>query len=237
MARGVLITGGGKRIGAAIAFECAKSGWDIALHYRSSRKDAEGLADRIEGMERSCRLFQADFGDMAQVMRLIPDVLESMPQVNVLVNSVSLFRRATMMETTESLFDDHFQVNLKTPFFLSQAFANRVRDGHIVNILDTKVSKHAIRYFAYSLTKKSLAEFTCMAARELGPAIRVNAVAPGLILPSAGTSRDAFENMGKKIPLKQTGNPDDIAQAVLFLLQSRFITGECIFVDGGERLM
>jgi len=233
----ILITGGGKRIGSAIGRTLANDGWDIALHYRTSTQEAEETAGYIHSLGRTCCLFQADFNQMGEVRALIPSVFDKMPHVRAMVNSVSLFGRAKMMETSEALFDSHFQVNLKAPFFLSQSFAMRVQEGHIINILDTRISKHTIQYFVYSMTKKSLKAFTQMAARELGPAIRVNAVAPGLILPSVDSENEAFIKMEKKIPLQQTGEPDDIASTVLFLLRSKFITGECIFVDGGERLM
>ena len=105
------------------------------------------------------------------------------------------------------------------------------------NLLDTRITQDSYHYFAYSLTKKALEAFTRMAARELGPRIRVNGVAPGLILPSADTEKEAFARMGERIPLKSTGKPEDVASAVLFLLENPFITGECVFVDGGEKLL
>ena len=237
MNRTAIITGGAKLLGAAMAVALANEGWDIALHYNTSSEEAASLSKRIEALGKSCKRFQADFNRMKDVRALLPSVLAEMQDVDVLINSVSIFGRARMVETTEDIFDSHFQVNLKAPFFLSQAFAAHCGKGHIINLLDTRIAKNTVQYFAYGLTKKALLAFTEMAAVELGPSIRVNAVAPGLILPSAGTNSGTFENMGKKIPAHATGHPDDIVSAVLFLLKSRFITGECIFVDGGEKLL
>ncbi len=231
-----LVTGGARRIGLAIACTLAENGWDIALHYRNSEKEAKEAVRRIESAGQRCSLFQADFGQMKEVSGLVENVHRHFPDLCLLVNSVSLFERARFMETDETLFDRHFQINLKSPFFLTQHFAAFCRKGNVVNILDTKVSKHLTAYFAYTLTKKSLMEFTSMAALELGPEIRVNAVAPGLILPSSGMSVPSFEAMGKKIPAQRTGTPEDIARAVLFLVQNDFITGVTLYVDGGEHL-
>lgn len=140
------------------------------------------------------------------------------------------------METDPDLFDRHMQINFKTPFFLSQDFARICKKGLIINMLDTKIHKTLIEYFVYTLSKKVLFEFTQMAAKELGPDIRVNGIAPGLILPAAGMSEKEFEEMGERIPLKQTGSPQDIVQAVGFFMENDFISGEVISVDGGEHL-
>jgi NAD(P)-dependent dehydrogenase (short-subunit alcohol dehydrogenase family) len=141
-----------------------------------------------------------------------------------------------MMETDSVFFDRHFNANFKAPFFLSRDFARQCDKGHIINILDTKISGILIEYFVYTLTKKALYEFTHMAAKELGPAIRVNGVCPGLILPSAYREKEDFEKMGQRVPLKRTGNTESVVSAIRFLINNTFITGECIFVDGGEHL-
>jgi len=231
-----LITGGAKRIGRAIALGLADEGFNIALHYSSSPKEAEKTAGEIEGKGVLCHLFRADFNKMDEVFSLIPFVFEKFPDCNLLINNVSIFQRARLMNTDEELFDRHFNINLKTPFFLSRDFAQHSSKGHIINILDTKISKILVEYFVYTLTKKTLYEFTLMAAKELGPKIRVNGVSPGLILPSSEQRKEDFEKMGSRIPLQRTGDPDAVVSAVCFLIESEFITGEVIFVDGGEHL-
>lgn len=133
-------------------------------------------------------------------------------------------------------FDQEVAVNLRAPFILSSQFACHIREGAIINILDTNVSKNKTAHVSYLLTKKSLSELTRIAALELAPQIRVNAVAPGLILPPNSKGKDYLDRLAKNIPLKRKGEPADIAKAVHFLLENTYITGQTIFVDGGEHL-
>jgi len=236
MAKAALITGGAKRVGKAIALSLAEMGYDIALHYRSSKAGAEGAARTIQEKGVTCRLFRADLGDGKDVAGLVPAVCDAFPDLCLLVNNASIFERARLMDTETDLFDRHFSINYRAPFFLSKDFASRCEAGHIINLLDTKISGNPTAYFAYTLTKKGLAEFTLMAARELGPRIRVNGIAPGLILPSFGMSQVEFERLGEHIPLRETGDPVRIVQAVRFLVENPFVTGEILYVDGGEHL-
>lgn len=237
MPRGTaLITGGAKRIGKAIALALADLGFNIAIHYQSSESDAEAIQGQIQKLGKQCKRFRCNLNDAKEVNALIPAVADQMPDLSVLINNASIFERAGFFDTDEVLFDRHFNVNLRAPFFLSKEFAARVQNGQIINLLDTKITVELTSYFAYSLTKKALWEFTKMAAKELGPDIRVNGVAPGLILPSSDSSVEAFEKMGQKIPLRKTGGPDDIVKAVRYFIENDFITGEVIRVDGGEHL-
>lgn len=231
-----LVTGGARRIGRSIALSLAENGFRIALHYRSSLGEAKEVARNIEKKGMECHLFSCDFNDMVDVPKLIPKVFERFPDCNLLVNNASQFERACLMDTDLDLFDRHFNVNFKTPFLLSRDFARYCREGQIINILDTKISGTLIEYFVYTLTKKSLFEFTKLAAKELGPRIRVNAVSPGLILPSALQSKEDFEKMGSRIPLRRKGDMENVVSTIRFFIENRFITGECIFVDGGEHL-
>lgn len=230
------ITGGARRIGRRIALALAEAGWDIALHYNASRDEAEDARREIESMGRRCALFQADLTCMEEVHALIQRVMEAEPNCRALVNNASIFERAPLMDTDEAFFDRHFHLNFKVPFFLTQSFARLRKQGCVINLLDTKIEQKRSNYFAYTLSKKALFEFTRMAAHELAPGIRVNGVCPGLILPPEGEDDAYLRRMAERIPLRQSGSPDDIAAAVRFLLENEFITGECIFVDGGERL-
>jgi len=231
-----LITGGAKRIGKAIALALAEHGFDIAIHYQRSQKEAESTASDIRKLDGTCELFRCDLSDSGAVEGLIPSVHRRFGRCDLLVNNASIFTRASLMDTSTDLLDRIIQINLKAPVLLSKAFASRCEKGQIINLLDTKISSNQSPYFIYTLMKKSLYDFTRMAAAELGPSIRVNGIAPGLILPSADSSSEDFERMGKKIPLQTTGNPSHIVQAVLYLLDNPFITGECLYVDGGEHL-
>ncbi len=231
-----IVTGGAKRIGRAIALALAKKGYHIALHYRSSRREAELLVQEIRDWKVQCELFACDFLDMESVRTLVPRVCGRFPETNLLVNNASIFERGRMMQTEEELFDRHFQINFKTPFFLSRDFARRCQKGLIINLLDTKVSRTLIEYFAYTLSKKALHDLTRMAAKELAPKIRVNGVCPGLILPPPGEGESYLEEREQTIPLQTRGTEDQIAAAVEFLIDHSFITGDCLYIDGGEHL-
>ena len=234
-----LVTGGAKRIGRAVALALARKGYDLGIHYNTSGARAEELAAEIGSLGRQCELFQFDLADAKSLPLLIERAFEALPNCSVLVNNASVFERVGFMDTDEALFDRMIAINFKAPFFLSQHFVRRCGPGaaaQIINLLDTQITRNFTQYFVYALSKKAMAEFTRMAARELGPAVRVNGVCPGLIAAAAGSSQESFRKMASRIPAKRTGEPRDVAEAVLYLLDSDFVTGECIFVDGGEHL-
>ena len=231
-----LVTGGARRIGAAVARALAQHGYDVALHYLDSAEPAERTAREIEGIGRRCRLFRCDLNDHDETAALVPNVREHFPDLTVLVNNASVFERGTLRETDRDLFERHFNINFKAPFFLTQAFAEGCARGQVINLLDTRVSRADPHHAAYTLSKKALLELTRMAARELGPAIRVNGVSPGMILPPPGGVVDDLERRSPALPLKRIGDTDNLVAAVLFLLDNPFVTGECIYVDGGEHL-
>ena len=232
-----LVTGGAKRIGRAISLALAKQGCNIALHYNTSRDDAEQLSATIRDAGRQCELFQCDLNDMQAVQSLMDRVFDAFPDCNILINNASVFPRVSMLETDETLFDRAFNVNFKAAFFLSRDFAAACQTGQIINILDTKIAGNFTQYFVYSLTKKVLADFTQMAARALGPNIRVNGVCPGLILPTPDQTDAYLDRLAERIPMRHKGSPDDVVAAVLYLLENEFTTGQCIFADGGEHLL
>ncbi|MDX9754418.1 MAG: SDR family oxidoreductase [bacterium] len=232
----VLITGGAQRIGRYLALHLAEEGYDIALHYNHSLEMARETADSIQGLGRRCTLFKADFGQMADVRRLIPEVIVACPDCCILVNNASIFEKANLLETEEDLFDRHFQINFKTPFFLTRDFARRVSEGQVINLIDTKAARTVVEYFAYTLTKKALLEFTRMAAKALGPGIRVNGIAPGLILPPPGEDEAYLQDRCHSVPLKRIGSPEGILCALRYLLENEFTTGDCLYIDGGEHL-
>ncbi len=231
-----LVTGGAKRIGAAIARALARSGYDVALHYLNSAEAAERTAAEIEGLGRRCRPFRCDLNDHDETAGLIGEVREHFTDLNVLVNNASIFQGGTLADTAPDLLERHFNINFRAPFFLTQAFAEGCAEGHVINVLDTRVSRSDPHHAAYTLSKKALLELTRMAARELGPAIRVNGVAPGMILPPPGGVMDELERRSAGLPLKRIGDTDNLVAAVIFLLDNPFVTGECIYVDGGEHL-
>jgi len=167
---------------------------------------------------------------------LISDVFADFKDLNVLVNCASLFQRSPMKETSYDFFNEMQDINFKAPFFLTRDFANTCRKGNVINILDTNVSTSQYVYSAYLLAKKALAEFTGMAAKELAPFFRVNGICPGLILPGVTENEEYVKSLSRKIPLGNIGKPEHVSQTVKFLLENSFVTGQIVYVDGGEHL-
>ena len=231
-----LITGGARRIGRAIALSLSDSGWNIVLHYGSSEKEAEEVCRTIRKKGVGCERLDGDLGLIEDVQRLIPEAKRSFPDLSLLINSASIFERIDFFDTDPDTLLRFWCVNFQAPFFLTQAFSRLCERGHIINILDTKINRNSVKYFPYALSKKSLEDFTRMAAEALGPDFRVNGISPGLILPSQNMSESDFQKMGDRLPLRMTGDPDFIIKTVHFLLENTFITGEVINVDGGEHL-
>ena len=236
MAKTALITGGAKRIGKELALALASASYNIALHYGTAAGEAEKTAEEVRRRGVECTTFHCDLREESELLGLIPRVVKQMPGLEVLINSASIFHKGSIAETGPDLFDTHLAVNLKAPFFLSRDFAKFCRRGQIINLLDTRVARNDFGYAVYTLTKKALLDLTKLSAREFAPSIRVNAVAPGLVLPPEGGSKEAFENMAGKIPLRKTGGPEHVVRAVEFLLKEDFLTGQIIYLDGGEHL-
>ncbi len=233
----VLITGAAKRLGKHLALYLAERGCNIALHCNQSLLEAKATATRIRGLGVECEIFVADLANVKAGVGLIEQVADRFEDFSVLVNSASVFGSGTMLQTDEELFDMQMAINLKAPFFLTKAFASTVESGSVVNILDTYINTSVCSHTAYLLAKKALGGLIGTAARELGPDIRVNGVAPGLILPSSDEERAIFDTIAKKLPLRRSGSPEDIAKTVAFLLDCKYITGEIINVDGGRHLI
>lgn len=231
-----LITGSAKRIGKAIAIHLAENGFDIALHYNTSKAEAEETAKEIKNKGQNCILFQCDLLNIGKVLTLLDKVKQSFPHLSLLINNASIFEKRLFLETDLDFFENHFNINLRAPFFLSQSFAKNCKKGHIINLLDTNITRDRTKYFIYNLTKKTLSEFTKMAAAELGPNIRVNAVAPGPILPPSNEGKEYLERELKSVPLKRWGTITDTLQSIDFLIQNEYLTGQCIFVSGGDHL-
>ena len=237
MSKAALITGGGKRLGKAISLSLAERGYDIAIHYNHSDKEAKETADLIREKGRKCEIFQSNLSDISQVRSLIPTVFEVFPQCSILVNSASIFENIGFNNVTEEIFERDFNTNFKAPFFLSQDFSKEDDAELIINMLDMRINKIETEHFTYNLTKKALRDFTLMAAKALGPKIRVNGICPGPILPPPDKGIKYLEQIAKNTPLQKPGNPDYIITAVKYLLDNSFVTGQCLFVDGGQHLI
>ncbi len=236
MSETAIITGGSKRIGRSIALTLAELGYNIAIHYNRSRKDAAAAQVLVRKLGVKCEIFRADLSDPSQTSALIKNVQKKMPQLGLLINNASIFNEKRFLDVKEKDFDTEFNINFKSPFFLSQQFAKTVSKGMIINLLDARVSKVHTAHFVYNLTKNSLKHMTLMLAKELGPKIRVNAICPGPILPADGESAAQLKKIAAKTPLKKVGGTSYINNGVKYLVENKFITGEMLFIDGGQHL-
>lgn len=239
----VLITGGARRVGAAIARMLHASGATLVIHYRGSTKDAHALQDELNALrETSAYLIQADLLNVASLPKLVADTLAFTGRLDVLVNNASSFYPTPIGAIDEKNWDELIGSNLKAPLFLAQAAATELRKHHgcIVNITDIHAERPMKNYVVYSVAKAGLLGATRALARELGPEVRVNAVAPGPILwPEGDPNFDEVsrQRIVSRTVLKRSGEPDDIARAVRYLvLDAPYVTGQVINVDGGRSI-
>ena len=240
----VLITGGARRVGAAIARRLHEGGANLVIHYRSSAGEARTLKDELaKARAGSVVLIQGDLLKPAHLTSLIKDAVKAFGRLDALVNNASSFYPTPMGEVTEKAWDDLIGTNLKAPLFLSQAAARELRKNHgsIVNIIDIHAEFPMKSYVVYNTAKGGLVALTRSLARELGPEVRVNGVAPGTIIwPDDEAWKDelARQRIMNQTALKRVGEPDDIAKAVEFLLTAApFVTGQVLAVDGGRSVM
>lgn len=232
-----LVTGGGRRIGKAIALALADAGAAIAVHYPGSPEETEELKGELDRLNTRSWYLKADFENEEECRTLIGRTLEAAGSLDILVNSASIFLPGTLMETGLDNVMRHLRVNSWAPFVLSREFARLVGRGRIVNLLDTRISGYDFSHVAYILSKYLLSHLTAMTALAFAPEITVNGVAPGLILPPPGRDESYLEHLSPAVPLKRHGSAGDVAEAVLYLVTSDFITGHVIYVDGGRHLM
>lgn len=235
----VLITGGARRIGAQISRHLHQRGLNIALHYRGSAAAAQALAAELNARRAaSVELFCADLCHLDALHDLAQAVIQRFGAVDVLINNASTFYPTPLGEISAAHWDDLLGTNLKAPLFLAQALAPTLaqRQGSIVNIIDIHALKPLKDYPVYSIAKAGLWTLTKALARELGPQVRVNGVAPGAILwPEADENTASHAEMIQQTLLKREGSPHDIARTVWFLIHDAdYITGQVIPVDGGR---
>ena len=238
MKQTALITGASKRIGKAIAEHLAEKGWNIAVHFNSSEKLAESFIHELSSNypQQKFRAFKANLSNIQEVIQLIPKVLGEFSEIQLLVNNASVFDPAYLKETTVELFDDQMNVNLKAPFFLMRDFEIHCKSGGIINFVDTRVTSNKSNFAAYSLSKKGLWELTKMAALEFAPAIRVNAIAPGVTLAPEDKDDNYLQKLAQNIPMKKPGGLEPILKSIDYILENNHLTGQLIFADGGENL-
>ncbi|MEO5341528.1 MAG: SDR family oxidoreductase [Magnetococcus sp. MYC-9] len=234
-----LVTGAGQRIGAACAEALALAGARVAVHHHTSQAAAQALCAAIGRRGGRAEPFAADLADGAQAALLLERVAARLGPVQILVNNASLFQPGALRTTPLPAWHRMLEIHLTAPFLLMQSFAAGLpasASGVIVNLIDQRIHRPRPGHLAYTVAKSALWSLTRIAAVELAPHIRVNAIAPGPILPAAGEAAESFQQVVAATPLRRPGAPQDIVDTLLFLVKHAFITGEMICVDGGEHL-
>lgn len=231
-----LVTGGAVRIGRAICESLAESGAHVCVHYRRSESEAENLREMLNRYESRVYLLQADLTSEKACDQLVQEAWDVAGGLDILVNNASLFKKVSLGESTAEAVEEEFWPNLYAPLHLMRAFAKRFQRGKIVNLLDRRITSPDPSCVPYWLSKKTLAELTRIAALEWAPGITVNGVAPGAVLPPPGKGEEYLKEHAGHIPLDRRVTPREVAEAVLFVLRSDALTGQIIYVDGGQHL-
>jgi pteridine reductase len=235
--KAALVTGASRRLGRAIAIALAGEGMDLVLHYRKSRAEAESLAVEVEAAGVKAALVPADLASAAAARAMVAAAARIHGRLDLLVNNASAFHPTPLATVSEAEWDELHAINLKAPFFCSLEAATALADGgSIVNIADASVETPWPGYVAYQVSKAGLVALTGYLAVALAPRLRVNAVAPGPILMPAGATAAEAERAIRRVPLGRAGEPQDVANAVVYLASSPYLTGVVLPVDGGRRL-
>lgn len=233
-----LVTGGARRVGRAIALALAERGADIIVHYNSGAADAESTATAIRGHGVRAQTLHADLADVAMAQALPSRAHATFGRLDIVINSAAMMLRTPVGEVTPQEWDTMFALNLRAPFFVAQAAAPllRAQGGVIVNIADLAAYETWPAYVPHAITKAGVVQMTRGLARALAPEIRVNAVAPGAVLLPDAWQDDAATRLAGTTPLGRLGSAADVAQAVVYLCEASYVTGEVIIVDGGRHI-
>jgi hypothetical protein len=231
-----LVTGAAKRLGRATALALAGAGADVIVHYHTSVKEAGDVCSEIKGLGARAWMIQADLERPGEAEALIEKAFKEAGPVDILINNAAVFPPGVLADLTLDELNQNMMVNAWAPFVLSRAFAAKVKSGHIINLLDTRLKGSDPAHAAYHISKHVLALLTRLTALDLAPGVAVNAVAPGLVLAAAGSGGADIDYLSKDLPLKKVGSEADVTGAVLYLLKSGFVTGQVIYVDGGRHL-
>jgi len=233
--RVALVTGAGKRLGRAVALRLAEEGADVAVHYRESEKDAADVVAEIVKLGRKGVAVRADLRSVDEIRKMFLDTGDQLGRLDLLVNSAANFLPGSVISTTEEIWDASLDTNVKSPFFCAQAAAPMLRraKGSIVNFADTGGLLGWPGFVSHSVSKAGVVMLTKCLAKALAPEVRVNAIAPGTIT-MPGDPPEWEQEFVKLAPLRKTGRPSDIADAVVYLATAEFLTGHTLVVDGGR---
>jgi len=237
--RHALVTGGAKRLGAAMARALARAGFDVTLHVHRSRGEAEALAEALRAQGRRAHVVQADLAREAEVAPMVADAISALGPLGVLVNNASVFERDEWDDVTRDSWDAHLEPNLRAPFRLTQDFARALPEGAegvVVNMLDQRVLSLTPHFVSYTVSKAGLWALTQQMALALAPRIRVAAIGPGPALPSPRQSQAQFDRQCASVPLRRGTSPDEVGHALLAILALPSFTGQVMCLDGGQHL-
>ncbi len=234
--RRALITGGAKRIGEGLALALARQGVDVVVHYNTSAERAEAVAEDARRCGVRAWTLAANLECPSDAEALMGRAVEMAGAIEILVNNASSFPQDTLRCATAEAFEAAFRLNALAPALIARQFAQHCRSGSIVNLLDARIADYDREHASYHVSKRALFTMTRMLAVEFAPGVRVNAVAPGLILPPEGQDEAYLDKLASTNPLSRHGVLEDVVEAALFLLRSDFVTGQVLFVDGGRHL-
>ncbi len=235
-----LVTGGARRLGRELSLALAGAGCDVVVNYSKSALEAQDVVRVIVALGRKGIPVQADVGRAADVQRMMEVIQEVCGRLDIVVNNASTFENVPLLEITEEGWDRVMAVNLKGPFLVSQAaepLLRAHRRGLIVNLVDLAGIETWPAYGHHGVSKAGLLHLTRVLARGFAPDIRVNAIAPGTVLPPADYSPAQVESLRGRTPLQRIGTPADVVKALLYLIEADYVTGEIMMVDGGRLLV
>jgi pteridine reductase len=234
-----LVTGGGIRVGRAIALGLAEAGARVVVHYNRSAKEADEVVALVRERGGEAVSIGADLARHAEVERLAREALAAFGGVDILVNSASIFPEQGLAEVDEELWESTIAINLKAPFFLTQRIGEAMRGrggGVVINLGDLAGMQAWLGYAAHAISKAGLIQLTKVAARALAPEVRVVCIAPGTVLPPDDHPEEEVRLLSQRAPLRRNGTPEDVVDAVLYLTRADFVTGEVLVLDGGRIL-
>ncbi|MBA3645048.1 MAG: SDR family oxidoreductase [Gemmatimonadaceae bacterium] len=233
-----IVTGAGVRVGRAIALALADAGMNVAVHYAHSKEEADATVAEIRKRGRTSESFEAALDEPGEPEKLMDAIVAKMGVPHVVVNSAAIMQRTPFGEVTYESWEATMNLNLRAPFFLSQAAAKvmSTSGGVIINIADLAAFETWSGFIPHSISKAGVVQMTRALAHALGPKIRVNAVAPGVVMLPEDWPQDSAQRLIDTTPLKRLGTPNDVTQALLYLVRAEYVTGETIIVDGGRHV-
>ena len=236
--RVALVTGGAVRLGRALSLGLAAAGYDLVVTYRSSASEAQQVAERVRGIGRRCELVAADLSEADAAAHVVRAAETAYGRLDLLVSSAASFDAARLLDVDAERWDAVMSLNVRAPHLLVRAAAPLLRRarGSVVNIADLSAFQPWVEHPHHAVSKAALVHLTKVQARTLAPDVRVNAVAPGAVLPPEALSEEARRSLAAAAPLARLGSPEDVVEAVLYLARAGFVTGEVLVVDGGRVL-